>query len=180
MKQFTTLTFVPIAAFIAMLATASAAQSGAYTDGRAAGLSARQAAELKELKAAVGVPTYVPAGFKLESVNIEEPPAPQVVGYTLVYRNARGRVFRIQSANDGIGDASEPRIYGRNPFFNNRLHAGFDFGEGTSVFVSWIESKRAYQPKGSLPQYYSLVADRGDITLREALRVMSSLRYLKR
>lgn len=152
----------------------------AFTDGKAAGLSQEQISELKSLNAAVGVPTYIPAGFKLHAVVIEEPPAPEIVGYTLTYRNARRRSFTIQSVNDGIGDVSTPQAYGRNQFFEGRVQAGYSMDEEKSLFVSWIGSLERYQPKNTLQQWYSLVADRGDITLREAVKVMASLRYLKR
>lgn len=161
-------------------ATTLNAQSGAYTDGKAAGLSAEHLADLKKLNAAIALPTYLPKGFKLEKVVIEEPPAPDIIGYTVTYSNDTGKSFTIQSINDGVGDVSVPSVYGRNPYFTNRLQAGYDMDEGTTLFVSWIESKKAYQPKGSLTQLYSLVSEKGHITLRESIKIMASLRYLKR
>lgn len=172
-----------IASFVSLILALSAnglAQSTAYTDGKAAGLTSEQIDSLKELNAAIAVPTYIPKGFSLKEVNIEEPPAPEIVGYTLVYRNAAGKSFTIQSVNDGVGDVSVPQVYGRNRYFTNRIQAGYGMDGDTTLFVSWIESKKAYQPKGSLPQLYSLVSEKGDITLRDAVRIMESLRYLKK
>lgn len=166
--------------FLASVAAGDIFSQAAFTDGKAAGLSQKQIGDLKKLKAAVGVPTYLPAGFKLHEAVIEEPPAPEIVGYTLTYRNSKGRTFTIQSVNDGIGDVSTPQAYGRNPYFDGRVQAGYSMDEERSLFVSWIGSLKRYQPKDTLQQRYSLVADRGDITLREAVKVMASLRYLKR
>jgi len=177
MKRLTS----PILLLLVFTAFASVAVAQrAYTDGKAAGLTSEQIAELKGLNAAVGVPTYIPAGFKLDAVVIEEPPAPEIVGYTLTYSNAKGRSFTIQSVNDGIGDVSSPQVYGRNSYFDGRIQAGYSMDEEKSLFVSWVGSLERYQPKNTLQQWYSLVADRGDITLREAVKVMASLRYLKR
>lgn len=157
-----------------------AAQKSAYTDGKAAGLSSDQIVELKKLNAAIGVPTYVPAGFKLNALNIEEPPAPKIIGFTLVYRNPAGKSFTIQSVNDGVGDVSTPRVFGRNTYFENGVQAGYTGDDEGGMFVSWMGSKERYQPKGSLQQLYSLVADKSDISLREAVKIMASLRYLRR
>lgn len=156
------------------------AQIGAYTDGKAGGLSSSQIAELKKLNAAIAIPTYLPKGFKLKDVEIGEPPAEGIVGYSIIYSNAAGRTFTLQSVNDGVGDVSVPTVYGRNPYFRNRLQSGYDMDDGTTLFVSWIESKKAYEPKGSTTQLYSLVSEKGNITLRESIKIMASLRYLKR
>ena len=176
----TTLTSLFLLIFIASAAAGDCFAQAAFTDGKAAGLSQEQIGDLKKLNAAIGVPTYLPAGFKLHALDIMEPPAPEVVGYTLTYRNSKGRSFTIQSVNDGIGDVSTPQTYGRNPYFDGRVQAGYSMDEEKSLFVSWIGSLERYQPKDTLQQWYSLVADRGDITLREAVKVMASLRYLKR
>lgn len=171
---------ISLIAVLLFLLCSAAYSQGAYTDGKAAGLSEAQIAQLKELNAAIGLPTYIPRGFFLDSLNIEEPPAPEIVGYNLVYVNDQGRSFMIQSVNDGVGDVSEPKVFGKNQYFNNRIGAGYSFDDHQTLFVSWIESKKAYQPKGSTTQLFSLVADKGDITLQEGVRIMASLRYLKR
>lgn len=167
--------------FIALFASLSVnAQKGAYTDGKAAGLSAEQISELRKLNAAIAVPTYLPKGFTLDGVEIGEPPADGIVGYSITYNNSAGKSFTLQSINDGVGDVSIPKVYGRNPYFRNRLQSGYDMDDGTTLFVSWIESKKAYEPKGSITQLYSLVSSKGHITLQESIKIMASLRYLKR
>lgn len=165
---------------LSILSLTAFGQAKAWTDGKLAGLSAKQVAELKKLNAAIGLPTYIPSGFKLKSANIEEPPAPEIIGYTLVYSKASGESFTIQSVNDGIGDVSEPKVYGRNPYFGERVQAGYGMDGDTTLFVSWISSKSKYQPKNSITQYFSLVSEKGDLSLREAVKIMASLRYLKR
>lgn len=166
---------------IALFASLSvSAQSGAFTDGKTAGLSADQIAELKKLNAAIAVPTFLPKGFKLEGLEIGEAPADGIVGYSITYSNAAGKSFTVQSINDGVGDVSIPKVYGRNPYFRNRLQSGYDMDDGTTLFVSWIESKKAYEPKGTITQLFSLVSEKGHITLQESIKIMASLRYLKR
>lgn len=174
---------LPVIAVVLALAVSASnawAQSAAYTDGKTAGIPADKLEDLKMLNTAVAVPTYVPAGFKFEALELGEPPAPGIVFFTIVYRHSNGKSFAIQSANDGIGDVSTPEMYGRNPYFADRIAAGYSMDEEKSLFVSWIGSKKQYQPKGTYTQYYSLVADKGDVTLREAIKVMASLRYLKK
>lgn len=175
--HFSILFFVGV---ITIFGLEAAAQKAAYTDGKAAGLSAEQTAELKKLNAAIGIPTYIPTGFKLDEMKIEEHPEPEIVGYTLVYRNAARKSFMVQSINDGVGDISEPTVFGRNTYFENGVQAGYTGEDEGGIFVPWMGSKERYQPKGSLQQLYSLVADKSDISLREAVKIMASLRYLRR
>ncbi|MDM7920866.1 MAG: hypothetical protein QUS14_01090 [Pyrinomonadaceae bacterium] len=165
---------------LSLLVSGAAAQSAAYTDGTTSRIPSDKLSELKKLNAAIAVPTYVPAGFKFDSLELEEPPAPGILFFTIVYRHSNGKSFAIQSANDGIGDVSESELFGRNPYFADRIAAGYSQDEEKSLFVSWMATKKRYEPKGSLTQYYSLVADKGDITLRESIKVMASLRYLKK
>jgi hypothetical protein len=165
---------------VSIFATSARSQTGAYTDGKAAGLNAEQIALLRALNAAIAVPTYIPKDFRLHSLVIEDPYSPETVGYVLVYRNGEGRSFAMQSANEGIGDVSETRLTGRNRYFEGRVMAGVTGDEEEGLFVSWIGSRRAYQPRGSLQQFYSLAANMTDLSLREALRVMESLRHLRR
>ncbi|HXF43055.1 MAG TPA: hypothetical protein VNK26_04880 [Pyrinomonadaceae bacterium] len=152
----------------------------AYTSGSTSGLNSSQIEKLRSLKTAVAVPTWLPVGFKLSLFSIEEDKEQQLYGYTLIYESSKGASFTIQSANDGLGDVSNPVIFGRNPYFENRLAAGYDLDDGQTLFVSWIGSKKKYQPAGASQQFYSLVAKKGDVSLRTALRIMASLRYLRR
>lgn len=155
------------------------AQSPAYTDGQTAQLTEAHKSKLFKLKTVIAVPTYVPAGFHLEDVTTEtEPSAPGVCSYFLKYSKGKGKQFVVQAANDGIGSVDmKKEIKGRNPYFEGPIVVGLD--EDKSVFAEWIGSKKAYQPKGTKYQmFYSLST--AALTRQEALKVMQSLRYLKK
>jgi hypothetical protein len=155
------------------------AQPAAYTDGKAAQLSAQQISSLKKLKAAVAVPTYIPRGYTLDKVDIEKPDALGTVFFGFIYKNAAGKTVMVQSGNDGLGDIPyDGGVKGNNPYFDGVVEAGFD--EDKRVIVTWISSKRKFQPKGvKVAQSYSLIADERGISRQEAAKIMSSLRYLK-
>ncbi len=158
------------------------AQSQAYSDGNAAQLSDKDKAKLLKLKTAIAVPTYIPAGFQLDNVSVEtQPSAPGVYSYFLKYNNTKGKSFTsftIQAANDGIGSVDmQKEIKGRNPYFEGTIVVGLD--EDKSVFAEWIGSKPQFQPKGTKYQmFYSLST--AALSRQEVLKIMQSLRYLKK
>jgi hypothetical protein len=155
------------------------AQSSAYTDGQAAQLTEAHKTKLFKLKTVLAVPTYVPVGFRLVEVTTEtEPSAPGVCSYFLRYRAGKGKQFVVQAANDGIGSVDmQKEIKGRNPYFEGEIVVGLD--EDKSVFAEWIGSKKPYQPKGTKHQmFYSLTTSA--LTRQEVLKIMQSLRYLKK
>src|SRR5262249_943687 len=91
---------------------------GAYTNGHAAYLTSSDIIKLRLIKAPVAVPTYVPAGYKLESVTCD---AKEELGnfwsveYTLKYSNRKGSYFEINSVNE-LGDPPFiPVLRGKNP-----------------------------------------------------------------
>jgi len=163
-------------------AASAFAQAQAYTDGKAAQLSDKDKASLHKLKTAIAVPTYIPTGFQLEEVGTHtEPSAPGVCSYNLTYSKGKGKSaarFTIQAANDGIGSVDmRKEIKGRNPYFEGTIVVGLD--EDKSVFAEWIGSKRPYQPKGTKYQmFYSLTTS--SLSRQEVLKIMQSLRYLKK
>lgn len=162
-------------------ATPVPAQSSAYTNGKAAGLSAAQIKRLSGLKVAVAVPTYVPRGYVLKQVRIPRPVGPGVVDYALVYANARNKTFTLNSTNEGIGDVVvKEEARGRNPYLDGAFYAGHDEEGGGSVGAQWAGSLKRFGPRGAAQQFYSLAADPQSISSREAVRVMTFLRYLKR
>lgn len=166
---------------LVVAATAAFAQTGAaYTDGKVAQLSAQQITRLQKLKTAVAVPTYLPKGWTLDKFNIEKPEYPGVYFFSLTYKNAGGKTFMVQSGNDGLGGIPyNGGIKGNNPYFEGTVEAGFD--EDKRVIVDWITSRDRYNPKGvTLSQSYSLIGDARSISRQEALKVMTSPRYLKR
>ena len=158
-----------------------AAQSNAaFTNGRAAQLTATQIKDLLILNTAVAVPTFIPTDYKLKNFEIEKPDAPGVIFYNLVYSNARGKTFTFQSGNDGLGDIDYKNgVKTKNSYFEGLIDAGFD--DDKRVIVGWISSLKKYQPKNvETSQAYSLIADPGSLTRQQAAQIMGSLRYLKR
>lgn len=175
---------LPVQTFLFILVFAVSpvfAQTGvAYTDGKAAQLNAQQISRLQKLKTAVAAPTYLPKGWTLDKFEIEKPEYPGVYFFSLTYKNASGKTFMVQSGNDGLGGIPyDGGIKGNNPYFEGTVEAGFD--EDKRVIVDWITSRDRYNPKGvTLSQSYSLIGDARSISRQEALKIMTSLRYLKR
>lgn len=168
--------------FVLGISFVSGQTGAAYSDGKVAGLSAAQIKKLSALKAAVAVPTHVPAGFKLKEVKIPKPDAAGVIDYFLVYENAKGKTFTIQSTNDGIGDMIvKEELTGKNPYFDGEFYAGRDEEGDETVAAQWIGSLKKYQPKTQkITQYYSLTSGAKSVTPQQAVTIMKSLRYLKR
>ncbi|HEX4951260.1 MAG TPA: hypothetical protein VFZ34_31675 [Blastocatellia bacterium] len=162
-----------------LLGLTVSAQSPAYTDGQSAQLTEARKTKLFKLKTAIAVPTYIPAGFQLEDVTTEtEPSAPGVCSYFLKYGKGKGEQFVVQAANDGIGSVDmKKEIKGRNPYFEGTIVVGLD--EDKSVFAEWIGSKKPYQPKGTKYQMFCSLTTAA-LSRQEALKVMQSLRYLKK
>ena len=170
-----------LVAFICGAAFAFAQTGAAYTDGATAKLSAAQIKKLHALKTAVALPTFVPAGYKLKKLEVPKPAAPSVVDYSLIYEDANGKTFTIQSTNDGIGDIPiTDEATAKNPYFDSDISGG-RYEDNTAVGVQWIGSLKKYQPPmQKIKQYYSLVSDAEAISVQTAVKVMKSLRYLKR
>ncbi len=157
----------------------------AFTDGKSALLSAEQIKNLKKLKAAVAVPTYIPAGYQLKAVEIQEPEA-HIVAFSIVYENEKGKSFQIQSNNEALGDMAVRReISGQSVYFADTTQESAEFFTGRdennaeTVASEWLCSLEKYQPKGSLiSQCFQLLSD-ANISPDEAMKIMKSLRYLK-
>lgn len=159
----------------------------AYTDGQAAQLKASDVKTLKELKAPIAVPTYVPQGFTLTSVTAQSESSDGFVSvdYSLEYRNEKGDAFNIASANEGVGDALfVSSLTGDNPFFEGVIAVGgrepeVGDADNREVGSQWIECKPAFVPRGAVSkkQLYKLQGE--GLSQEEALKVMLSLRYLK-
>jgi hypothetical protein len=164
---------------LALFGLTASAGAQAYSDGTAAQLSDQHRARLFKLKTAIAVPTYLPVDFLLEDVStVTVPSGPGVCSYFLKYSNGKGKSFTIQAANDGIGSVDMQKIIkGQNPYFEGVIQVGLD--EDKSVFAEWIGSKRQYQPKGTKYQmFYSLTTS--SLSRQEVLKIMKSLRYLKK
>jgi hypothetical protein len=162
----------------------ASAQTDEYTDGQAALLTAANIKSLSALKAAVAVPTYVPAGFKLKKVWIQKPEA-DIVAFSFRYEDAVGKSFTIESNNEALGDMAVKReIRGMSKIFKDsaqetgEYHVGHDQNDAKTVASEWLCSTTKYQPKGSTPQCFQFLSE--SLTPAEAMKVISSLRYLKR
>lgn len=157
----------------------------AFTDGKSALLSVEQIKNLKKLKAAVAVPTYIPAGYQLKAVEIQEPEA-HIVAFSISYENAAGKSFQIQSNNEALGDMAVRReIKGKSVYFADttqesaEFYTGRDENDIDTIASEWLCSLEKYQPKGSLiQQCFQLLSDK-NISPDEAMKIMKSLRYLK-
>jgi hypothetical protein len=170
---------------------AAAGVTVAYVDGAAAKLSIAQVQKLLLLRAPIAVPTYVPAGFRVSDVSTRRDtktsPGFVIIDYHITYAGPGGKSFSIDSANEGIGDVmlSEKTIKGSNPFFENGVEVGFvddeESGPGPKAVASqWVSSRRQYQLRKTEAGTQMYHLESSGITQREALKIMESLRYLKR
>lgn len=173
--------------FLANESDRTESDAAAYTDGNSALLAAAQLADLKKLNAAVAVPTYVPAGFKLKSVEIQ-PAEAHIVAFSINYADAGGKAFQIQSNNEALGDMAVKReVKGRNRYFLDSAQetavffTGHDADDAGTVASEWLCNPKKYQPaKTEYAQCFQLLSSAKSISPAEALKIMQSLRYLKR
>ncbi|HEX8474699.1 MAG TPA: hypothetical protein VF666_11745 [Pyrinomonadaceae bacterium] len=189
--------YVFLAAALASFAVPCVAQNrqaqrnDAYVDGSAAKLNRTHVRKLHSLRAPIAIPTYVPAGFRIAEVTTKRDTTTArnftIIDYAISYHAPGGKSFSINSANEGIGDLflSEKKLLkGTNPFFENPIEVGYldDDTDGEpekEIASQWVSSRKRFRvrktPDGE--QVYHLRAE--GITLREALKIMESLRYLK-
>ena len=141
-----------------------------YTDGKTAMLSAANIQKLAAVKAAVAVPTFLPAGYKVKKVWIQKPEG-HIVAFSIRYENAAGKYFTIESNNEALGDMAVKReVKGESSLFkdsaqeNGIFHAGHDENDAKTVASEWLCSIQKYQPKGSIPQCFQLLSESKSIT----------------
>lgn len=161
-------------------------QSSAYTDGGSSGISAADLRSLRAIKGAVAVPTLLPAGYELKQVDIQAPEA-HIIAFTLVYANAQGDAFKIESNNEALGDMAVRRqVKGTTNLFRDPaqetgvFYTGRDRSDSRTVASEWLCSTKKYQPKGAIPQCFQFLSESSGVTPAMAMKVMSSLRYLSR
>lgn len=156
-------------------------------------LSEKQTNQLKSLGTKVAIPSYVPAGFQVASVQFK----PCLSGvrrfcpnYAIIYRNPNNSCFAIESTGGGIGDmpsADLERSYPVNNSIlgksavlkyrkNNRL-------SGPTLTGSWMGKGPFYRFTGAgSPLFLDTappeLSNCKDISPQEAVRVWESLRYL--
>ena len=151
-----------------------------------AGLNAQQAKLLRSLGVPVIAPSYLPEGFQLQFViaKIGRGRFGGGPSYTLIYRSNKGEAFGIESTSGGIGGPpSDKRISTTNPVFGKVIllisNKGYGNGNVKPGFLSeWITAKGNF--------YHFIGAGfrsetRGDknVSAKEALKILRSLRYVK-
>ena len=159
----------------------------AFSDGKAALLPDSEIRSLKTVKAAVAVPTYLPTGFTLKKIAVEKTEQ-DIVNFSIFYADAKGKSFQIQSTNEGLGDMAVKReLKIINPYFmdtaqeNAEFYTGHDENDAKTIASEWLCSAKKYQPKmANGAQCFQLLSDSKSLSPDEAMKIMQSLRYLKR
>lgn len=156
-------------------------------------LSDRQTNQLKSLGVKVAIPSYVPAGFKVASVQVK--PCPSGVrrfcpNYAIIYRNPNNSCFAIESTGGGIGDMPSAGLERDYPVNNSILGKGAvlkyrknDRLSGPTLIGTWMGKGPFYRFTGAGSRLFLDTAppelsNCSDISAQEAVRVWESLRYL--
>ncbi|MEG3977988.1 hypothetical protein QT970_25715 [Microcoleus sp. herbarium8] len=156
-------------------------------------LSQTQTNQLKSLGTKVAIPSYVPAGFQVASVQVK--PCPSGVrrfcpNYAIIYRNPNNSCFAIESTGGGIGDMPSTDLEGSYPVNNSILgkSAVLKYREnprlsGPTLTGSWMGKGPFYRFTGAgSPLFLNTappeLSNCKDISPQEAVRVWESLRYL--
>ncbi|MEG3851243.1 hypothetical protein QT971_30460 [Microcoleus sp. herbarium19] len=156
-------------------------------------LSDRQTNQLKSLGTKVAIPSYIPAGFKVASVQVK--PCPSGVrrfcpDYAIIYRNSNNSCFAIESTGGGIGDMPSADLERSYPVNNSILgkSAVLKYRKnprlsGPTLIGSWMGQGPFYRFTGAGSRLFLNTAppelsNCSDISPQEAVRVWESLRYL--
>lgn len=156
-------------------------------------LSDKQTNQLKSLGSKVAIPSYIPAGFQVASVQVK--PCPSGVrrfcpNYAIIYRNSNNSCFAIESTGGGIGDmpsddleqeyAVNNPILGKSALLKYRKNPRLS---GPTLTGSWMGQGPFYRFTGAGSRLFLNTAlpelsNCSDISPQEAVRVWESLRYL--
>jgi len=156
-------------------------------------LSDRQTNQLKSLGTKVAIPSYIPAGFQVASVQVK--PCPSGVrrfcpNYAIIYRNPNNSCFAIESTGGGIGDmpsadleqeyAVNNSILGTSAVLKYRKNPRLS---GPTLTGSWMGKGPFYRFTGAGSRLFldtptPELSNCKDISPQEAVRVWESLRYL--
>lgn len=157
-------------------------------------LSDRQTNQLKSLGTKVAIPSYIPAGFQVASVQVK--PCPSGVrrfcpNYAIIYRNSNNSCFAIESTGGGIGDmpsadleqeyAVNNPILGKSALLKYRKNPRLS---GPALTGSWMGQGPFYRFTGAGSRLFLDTAppelsNCKNISAQEAVRVWESLRYLR-
>lgn len=156
-------------------------------------LSQRQTNQLKSLGVKIVIPSYVPAGFQVASVQVK-PCASGVrrfcPNYVIIYRNPNKSCFAIESTGGGIGDMPSNNLEQSYPVNNPILgksavlkYRKDDRLSGPTLTGSWMGKGPFYRFTGANSRSFLDTAppelsNCNDISPQEAVRVWESLRYL--
>ncbi|MBE9185260.1 hypothetical protein IQ270_11175 [Microcoleus sp. LEGE 07076] len=156
-------------------------------------LSDKQTNQLKSLGTKVAIPSYVPDGFQVASVQVK--PCPSGVrrfcpNYAIIYRNPNNSCFAIESTGGGIGDMPSTDLERSYPVNNSILgkSAVLKYRKnprlsGPTLTGNWMGKGPFYRFTGAGSRLFLDTAppelsNCSNISAREAVRVWESLRYL--
>ncbi len=156
----------------------------AKTDGNASKLGTANLKKLRDSKMVALVPTYVPTGFKIDSLYIDKQKTLLESSFGYTYKNSKtGAEFTIQMASDGLGDPifdteedynwkQVKSTKAKSPVFGEYSVESLKTKKGMLIQATWYEV-----PGKQLPDYVMIVGSKIDPTT--AVKVMNSLRFLK-
>ncbi|HEY9813974.1 MAG TPA: hypothetical protein V6D31_10650 [Candidatus Sericytochromatia bacterium] len=154
--------------------------------------SPKQIQILKSVGMKIAVPTYIPLGFKIESLSNNSDK--YYKGYTVIYKRNDNSCFSIEAITGGIG--GEPDLEHTLPYNSPLFGKGtLNYGKYTDIYLrkqfplsqmttGWMEPKNFqafYRFNGA--NWYS--SDKAkpkcnkDIPPTEAVKIINSLQYLK-
>lgn len=166
-----------------VLFSAALASPPANTDGKASGLGAANIAKLRKTGLTVVVPTYIPSGFKVDSVEYDKQKTQVESSISYTYKNKKtGGEIIIQMASDGLGDPifdteedydwkQVKETVGNSPVFGKYTMESLQTKKGLMVQCTWYEL-----PGKLYPRFVMMFGK--NLKPAYAIKVMNSLRFL--
>jgi hypothetical protein len=167
-----------------LLLAATAFASVPTTNGKGSGLSAAQLSQARKSGLTVALPTYVPKGFTLQSMEIVKNKQPELRDFSLTYKRGKSKDYiLIQMASDGLGDpimqdendeSVEPQGYvkAKSPLLGEVAIDYYKKKPFKRFQCTWYE-----MPGKSWPRYVMVVGEGLDAS--EGRKIIESLRVLK-
>jgi hypothetical protein len=156
--------------------------SAQTTDGAKSQMGAANLSKLRRLKMKFAVPTYVPAGYKFKSLEIEEPNDPVLLTVSIRYVNSKTKgELIVQMCSDGIGDVFftlpngdtvEPtgQLAWKSRALGNGIIETYTKGRFREWHLNWIEFK-------SKPNFLSVIGH--SMSAAEGKKFMEGLCWLR-
>ncbi len=152
---------------------------------RQAGLNAAQVNLLKSLGIKILAPSYLPEGFEVIAVvaSVKRGRFGGGPSYAILYRGKNNRSFGIESTTGGIGDPPYDKVLTvTNPVLGKialLIHKQGFGGDVKPGFISgWIEGKGNYYHFIGAGLHNEIKGD-NNVSEKEALKILKSLRYMK-